>query len=41
MGFGFYVGWVIEGVIGSEYKVDVSYLFSNVNISVRFEVAMK
>ena len=41
MGFGLHVGWAIEGAIGSEYKVDASYLSPNVNISARLEAATK
>jgi hypothetical protein len=29
---GYYVGWVSEGAIGSEYKVDAAYLSPNVNM---------
>ena len=38
MGFGLHVGWAIEGAIGSEYKVDASYLSPNVNMAARLEV---
>mmetsp|Transcript_26704 Transcript_26704/g.65447 ORF Transcript_26704/g.65447 Transcript_26704/m.65447 type:complete len:926 (-) Transcript_26704:528-3305(-) len=41
MGFGLHVGWAIEGAIGSEYKVDASYLSPNVNMSARLEAATK
>ena len=41
MGFGLHVGWAIEGAIGSEYKLDVSYLSPNVNISSRLEQVTK
>jgi class 3 adenylate cyclase len=41
MGFGLHVGWAIEGAIGSEYKVDASYLSPNVNLSARLEAATK
>jgi len=41
MGFGLHVGWAIEGAIGSEHKVDASYLSPNVNISARLEAATK
>jgi len=30
MGFGLHFGWAIEGSIGSEYKIDASYLSPNV-----------
>jgi hypothetical protein len=36
-----YIGWAIEGAIGSEYKIDASYLSPNVNISARLEAASK
>lgn len=32
MGFGLHFGWAIEGSIGSEYKIDASYLSPNVYI---------
>lgn len=41
MGFGLHYGWAIEGAIGSEYKIDASYLSPNVNISARLEAATK
>eukprot|EP01135_Chromosphaera_perkinsii_P000284 Nk52_evm53s62 gene=Nk52_evmTU53s62 len=41
LGFGFHVGWAIEGPIGSNYKVDASYLSPHVNISARLESATK
>eukprot|EP01136_Pigoraptor_vietnamica_P007889 Opistho-1_new@42546 len=41
MGFGFHVGWAIEGPIGSNYKVDASYLSPHVNITARLESATK
>lgn len=41
MGFGLHVGWAIEGAIGSEHKVDASYLSPNVNMSARLEAATK
>ena len=41
MGFGLHVGWAIEGAIGSEYKVDASYLSPNVNLFARLEAATK
>jgi len=33
MGFGIHVGWAIEGAIGSDFKIDASYLSPNVNMS--------
>lgn len=41
MGFGLHVGWSIEGPIGSEFKIDASYLGSHVNMSSRLEGATK
>lgn len=41
MGFGLHMGWAIEGAIGSEYKIDASYLSPNVNIAARLEAATK
>merc|ERR1712096_313583 len=35
MGFGLHLGWAIEGPIGSEFKIDASYLSPNVNMSSR------
>ena len=37
LGFGLHVGWSIEGAIGSHYKIDMSYLSPNVNMSSRLE----
>lgn len=41
MGFGLHVGWAIEGAIGSNFKIDASYLSPNVNMSSRLEAATK
>jgi len=41
MGFGLHVGWSIEGPIGSEYKIDASYLSSHVHMASRLEAATK
>ena len=41
LGFGLHVGWAIEGAIGSEYKIDASYLSPNVNMAARLEAATK
>ncbi|KAH8740109.1 membrane associated adenylyl cyclase with 6 transmembrane regions and an adenylyl cyclase domain [Cryptosporidium ryanae] len=41
LGFGLHYGWAIEGAIGSEYKIDASYLSPNVNLSSRLEEATK
>ena len=39
MGFGLHIGWAIEGLIGSQFKVDASYLSPHVNLSSRLEAA--
>jgi hypothetical protein len=41
MGFGLHVGWAIEGAIGSEFKIDASYLSPNVNMASRLEAATR
>ena len=41
MGFGLHLGWAIEGAIGSEYKIDASYLSPHVNMASRLEAATK
>ncbi|CAG9331978.1 unnamed protein product [Blepharisma stoltei] len=41
MGFGMHQGWAIEGAIGSEFKIDASYLSPNVNLASRLEAATK
>jgi len=41
MGFGMHIGWAIEGAIGSEFKIDASYLSPNVNMAARLEAATK
>lgn len=41
MGFGLHVGWSIEGAIGSEHKIDASYLSPHVNMASRLEAATK
>ena len=41
MGFGLNLGWAIEGAIGSEFKIDASYLSPHVNIASRLEAATK
>ncbi|MEW5318157.1 MAG: hypothetical protein WDW38_009402 [Sanguina aurantia] len=41
LGYGLHVGWAIEGAIGSEYKIDASYLSPNVNMASRLEAATK
>merc|ERR1719379_3347167 len=37
--FGLHCGWAIEGAIGSEFKIDASYLSPNVNVAARLEAA--
>lgn len=41
MGFGLHYGWAIEGAIGSDFKIDASYLSPNVNLASRLEAATK
>eukprot|EP00913_Durusdinium_trenchii_P022638 g21261.t1 len=41
MGFGLHSGWAIEGAIGSEFKIDASYLSPNVNMAARLEAVTK
>jgi class 3 adenylate cyclase len=41
LGFGLHIGWSIEGAIGSEFKIDASYLSLNVNLSNTLEAATK
>ena len=41
MGFGLHLGWAIEGALGSFYKIDASYLSSNVNMSAKLEEETK
>ncbi|KAK9837998.1 hypothetical protein WJX74_009322 [Apatococcus lobatus] len=41
MGFGLHIGWAIEGAIGSNFKIDASYLSPNVNMASRLEAATK
>jgi len=41
MGFGLHAGWSIEGAIGSEFKIDASYLSPHVNMSGRLEETTK
>jgi len=41
MGFGLHSGWAIEGAIGSEFKIDASYLSPNVNMASRLESVTK
>ena len=41
MGFGMHLGWAIEGAIGSQFKIDASYLSPNVNIASALEGSTK
>ena len=41
MGFGIHAGWAIEGAIGSEYKIDASYISPNVHLTMALEEATK
>jgi class 3 adenylate cyclase len=41
LGFGLHLGWAIEGMIGSNFKADASYLSPNVNKSARLETSTK
>ena len=41
LSFGMHVGWAIEGAIGSDFKIDASYLSPNVNIAARLCSATK
>jgi class 3 adenylate cyclase len=41
MGFGLHQGWAIEGALGSQYKIDASYLSPHVNMSNRLEEMTK
>ena len=41
MGFGLHYGWGIEGAIGSEFKIDASYLSPNVNMAGKLESSTK
>lgn len=41
MGMGLHLGWSIEGAIGSEYKIDPSYLGHHVNMAMKLEAATK
>lgn len=33
LGFGMHIGWSIEGLIGSQHKVEASYLSPHVNLA--------
>ena len=36
-----HIGWAIEGAIGSELKIDASYLSPNVNLASRLNAVSK
>jgi class 3 adenylate cyclase len=37
LGFGLHMGWAVEGALGSEQKIDASYLGAHVNLSMFLE----
>jgi class 3 adenylate cyclase len=41
LSFGLHAGWAIEGAVGSEFKIDASYLSPNVSIAVSVEDATR
>jgi len=41
MGFCLHAGWSIEGAIGSEYKIDASYISPHVNLAMSLDDATK
>lgn len=41
LGVGLHLGWAIEGAIGTKYKIDASYLSSNVSIAAKLELATR
>merc|ERR1712232_1555557 len=41
LGFGLHYGWAIEGAIGSDFKIDASYLSPHVNMASRLEAVTK
>eukprot|EP00961_Rhodomonas_salina_P129402 1742959-Rhodomonas_salina.2 len=41
LGFGLHYGWAVEGAIGSNKKIDASYLSPHVNLAARLESATK
>lgn len=41
LGFGLHYGWAVEGAIGSDLKIDASYLSPHVNMASRLEAATK
>lgn len=41
IGMGLHFGWAIEGVVGSEYKIDPCYLSPHINVAFQLEAATK
>lgn len=41
LSFGLHCGWAIEGAVGSEFKIDASYLSPNVSIAASVELATR
>ena len=41
LGFSLHLGWALEGAIGSDFKIDASYLSPNVKISDTLEASTK
>ena len=41
IGYGLHIGWSIEGAIGSDYKIEASYLSAHVNMANRLESGTK
>lgn len=39
LSFGLHRGWAIEGAVGSEFKIDASYLSPNVSVAMSIELA--
>jgi class 3 adenylate cyclase len=39
LGYGLHCGWAIEGAIGSDFKIDASYLSPNVNVAALLDAA--
>merc|ERR1719424_808140 len=37
--FGLHAGWAVEGALGSEFKIDATYLSPDVNLASRLESA--
>ena len=37
IGYGLHYGWAIEGAVGTNIKIDCSYLSPNVNLAARLE----